>query len=690
MRSRAAGAVLKDVRTLLDIGTSTGLSDSQLLERYLLRRDDSAEAAFTALVERHGPMVLRACRGVLHDTHAAEDAFQATFLILARKAGAIRKRDSVASWLFGVARRVAHRAKARRQRTAARETQGIAMLEAKATSSDHGPGSLPEIHEEVDRLPERYRAPIVLCYLEGLTNEEAACQLRLPASTVRVRLMRARSRLRDRLIRRGLAPAVLAGISSGRAEAAIPAPLGDTTIKAATRIAAGRAAGVSAPVAALVEGMIRAMFFAKFKVAAALLSALMLASVLMISSLAGPTQSEKDQPAPKATVLAPGEADHPKSKGMDPVVTVATARRSRWVRTTNQVGNVIAAESVDAYAISSGYLTSLRVEIGSRVKKGDLLAEVDDPELAGAVEKARAEVSRAKVRVKKAEAAMQVSQAALEMEKAKVQAASAAQGAPSVAAANAARYQVQIAQAAEVMARAQIEAAKADVEEAMSDLRIAQLGLHSEETIEGYARIKAPFDGIVTLRNYHVGDFIRSAKVGNAEPIVTVVRADTMRVVVGVPDADVPYLDVGDPAKIQINARGDGGVFQGRISRTAYAVDIRDRTLRAEIDLPNADGRLRPGQLVIVAIDLETRENALRIPRAAMTAIQMDGTATCFRVVDGRAIQSPIKVGEQDSQEVEVLEGLKEGDIVITRLGGMVSDGQAVTIQRDAHEPAAR
>ncbi len=603
MRSRSAGAVLKDVRTLLDIGTSTGLSDSQLLERYLLRRDDAADAAFTALVERHGPMVLRACRGVLHDTHAAEDAFQATFLILARKAGAIRKRDSVASWLFGVARRVAHRAKARRQRTSAYEKQGIAMLEAKAESIDHGPGSLPEIHEEVDRLPERYRAPIVLCYLEGLTNEEAAGRLRLPPSTVRVRLMRARSRLRDRLIRRGLAPAVLAGISSGRAEAAIPARLGDTTIKAATRVAAGRAAGVSAPVAALVEGMIRAMFFAKLKVAAALLSALMLASVLMISSLAGPTQLEKDQPAPKATALPLGKDDHPKSKGMDPVVvTVATARRSRWVRTTNQVGNVIAAESVDAYAISSGYLTSLRVEIGSRVKKGDLLAEVDDPELAGAVEKARAEVSRAKVRVKKAEAAMQVSKSGWELEHAKAQASStslveaeaklqiqkaqfermrelASKGAvdqgiadeafvkeaSARAVVNTARSQVQVAQAADVMARAQIEAAKADVEEAMSDLRIAQVGLQGEQTIEGYARIRAPFDGIVTRRNYHVGDFIRSAKVGNVEPIVTVVRTDIMRVVVRVPDVDVPYLDEGDPVMVTQNARGPR-VFHGRIA----------------------------------------------------------------------------------------------------------------------------
>ena len=124
MRNRAVGAVLKGVRTLLDAGTSTGVSDGQLLERFLLRRDDAAEVAFAALVERHGPMVLRTCRGVLHDVHAAEDAFQATFLILARKAPSIRQGDSVASWLFGVARRVAVRADAQRKRRARSRNAG--------------------------------------------------------------------------------------------------------------------------------------------------------------------------------------------------------------------------------------------------------------------------------------------------------------------------------------------------------------------------------------------------------------------------------------------------------------------------------------------------------------------------------------------------------------------------------------
>ncbi len=158
-------------------------------------------------------------------------------------------------------------------------------MEANAWSSDQPPEPFSAIQEEVDRLPERYRAPIILCYLEGLTQQEAASQLRLPASTFRVRLMRARSRLRNRLLRRGLAPAVLAQTSASRAEAAIPALLLDETKKAAIRIAVGRAAAVSEPVAALVKGAIRAMFFAKLKMAAALVASVMLASLWMISSL---------------------------------------------------------------------------------------------------------------------------------------------------------------------------------------------------------------------------------------------------------------------------------------------------------------------------------------------------------------------------------------------------------------------
>ena len=218
MPSRDHGAVVKGVKTLFDSGTTLALGDSQLLERFLLRGDDGAESAFSALVERHGPMVERVCWGVLRDVHAAEDAFQATFLILARKAASIRRRASVSSWLFGVAHRVARRADVERKRRAVFEQRRFAMAE-NDRATDHPAELIPEIQEEVDRLPEKYRGPIVLCYLEGLTHEEAAGQLGLPVGTVKVRLMRARERLRGRLIRRGLAPALLVAMIAGEAGA---------------------------------------------------------------------------------------------------------------------------------------------------------------------------------------------------------------------------------------------------------------------------------------------------------------------------------------------------------------------------------------------------------------------------------------------------------------------------------------
>jgi polysaccharide biosynthesis/export protein len=244
MESRDFGNVLEEVQTLFSVGTMTALSDDYLLYSFLGRHEDAAEVAFEALVRRHGPMVLRVCRDELSDVHAAEDALQATFLILARRAGSIRKRGSVASWLFGVARRVSKRAKVERARREAYERRSAVMDARLGSESDQNQIDLVlEIQAEVDKLPEKYRSPIVLCYLEGLTHEEAASQLRLPVGTVKVRLSRARERLRGRLVRRGLAPIVVAATIAGKASGAIPTPLLNLTINAATQIAVGRATG---------------------------------------------------------------------------------------------------------------------------------------------------------------------------------------------------------------------------------------------------------------------------------------------------------------------------------------------------------------------------------------------------------------------------------------------------------------
>ncbi|MBX6314592.1 MAG: sigma-70 family RNA polymerase sigma factor, partial [Isosphaeraceae bacterium] len=221
-------------------GSDLASLEAELLERFVTERD---EEAFEALVVRHGPMVLAVCRGVLADAHDVEDAFQATFLLLARKAGAIRRREALGPWLYQVARRVAQRASIAAARRRVHERQGAEMAAAQADEGDDTAQRdlQAALHAEVDRLPEKYRAPVVLCYLQGLTHEEAAQRLRWPVGTVKGRLSRARDRLRSRLTRRGLTLALLLALllRTEEATAAIPDALRLATVRAAMQAAHG-------------------------------------------------------------------------------------------------------------------------------------------------------------------------------------------------------------------------------------------------------------------------------------------------------------------------------------------------------------------------------------------------------------------------------------------------------------------
>jgi RNA polymerase sigma factor (sigma-70 family) len=182
MGSNLSGAAFRSIRALFTTGTVGGLTDRQLLERFTNRDGDGAELAFASLVERHGPMVLRVCRTLLRDAHLAEDAFQATFLILALEAGSIRGQDSLPSWLYSVAYNVAATARssgARRRSHELKAGQARSIAFTEDARDDFG----PVIYDELNRIPERYRAVIVLCYLDGLTQHQAAQQLGWPIGT---------------------------------------------------------------------------------------------------------------------------------------------------------------------------------------------------------------------------------------------------------------------------------------------------------------------------------------------------------------------------------------------------------------------------------------------------------------------------------------------------------------------------
>jgi len=256
MSAGSSVAVLRDIQTLFDSGTASGLSDRELLERLIGSHDASAEGAFEVLVLRHGPMVLQVCRNMLGDATDAQDAFQATFLVLVRRSSSIRRLDSVGGWLYGVACRVAARARVEAARRRAAERRwALRVVEAVDTSDRGEPEKAelsPALQEEVRRLPEKYRAVVVLCYWQGFTQEQAAAQLGCPLGTVRSRLARARDLLRSRLVRRGLAPlagvvAAELGASSASASLAairlspLPAGLVHSTVMAAAKVAAGEA-----------------------------------------------------------------------------------------------------------------------------------------------------------------------------------------------------------------------------------------------------------------------------------------------------------------------------------------------------------------------------------------------------------------------------------------------------------------
>ena len=315
MLTENRGVALRQLRTVFTAGAIGSLPDGVLLERFLSGRGDAdSSTAFAGLVERHGPMVLGVCRDVLRNHHDAEDAAQATFLVLAKNGGSIRRVDSLGSWLFGVALRVAARSKAQAAQLQAIERR---WGEMKARSEESDPENLmADVHEELVRLPERYRALIVLCHLEGLSHELAAAQLGLPVRTVQRRLARGRERLRARLAGRELDRA-FASVGCGIAMHSTPDLWFDSTVRAASSISEGQtiAAAASPAVAILTKAVLATAQIEHLKlVVASLAAAALLVVVAGATSVVGarrpdagiPTQSDSSNGAEEPAGIGAG------------------------------------------------------------------------------------------------------------------------------------------------------------------------------------------------------------------------------------------------------------------------------------------------------------------------------------------------------------------------------------------------
>ena len=395
-------------------------------------------------------------------------------------------------------------------------------------------------------------------------------------------------------------------------------------------------------------------------------------------------------------------------------VDVVHPERGGIRRLTIQPGTVHAFEWADLYAKASGFLKSQSVDIGSRVEKGQVLAEIDAPELeedveqaAASLEQAKAQIEQAVARIETAEAERDTASASEAQTRADLERLAAKRSMTqkqfervkdlnarnavdkklvdehqldfeaASAGEHTGRAAIETARAQMKTTEARVRQAKADLVAAQSFVRVTESRLDRARVLAGYTRIKAPFNGVVTRRNLHPGAFIRSAADGSPVPLLTVARTDLMRVEVQVPDLDVPLLDAGDKATVVVDALKTVP-FAGVVARLAKSEDPSTRTMRAEVDLPNPDGRLVEGMYGRATIELQPPTEHLCVPASCLTGHSANGHAMAFVVRDKKARRTPVKVGNDDGTLVEILSGLRPDDEVVLRPGSILDDGAPV------------
>jgi HlyD family secretion protein len=407
------------------------------------------------------------------------------------------------------------------------------------------------------------------------------------------------------------------------------------------------------------------------------------------------------------------------------VVTVDVVKPTKGgeARTTEQPGWLHAFEFEAIYPKVSGYLKMQKVDIGDHVKKGDLLAEIYVPEKVEAVREAEAAVAEAKAKAELARKRLEVAKETKAANEALVKARQAAmtklvadreyykkaydrfyglwrQNAieknvvdeaedrrdSAIGAVEEGKAAILVAQADVNKAEAEIQQAQAEIQAAEEDVKVKEAALAEAKVWVEYTKIHSAYDGVVTHREYHIGDYIKSAFEGGAQqPMLRVARTDKMRVILQVPDNDVPYLDRGDPAVLRIVALHNKE-FKGKVARMADAEDPETRTMRTEVDLENTEGLLREGMYGKVTIQLEPPSKNLRIPASCLVGQAEEGQASVWVARDGVARLVSVRIGETDGINVEILSGLDVNDDVILPTSAALTDGTPVFVMRAGTE----
>jgi RND family efflux transporter MFP subunit len=419
--------------------------------------------------------------------------------------------------------------------------------------------------------------------------------------------------------------------------------------------------------------------------------------------------------ATRARSVSPGApVGHPETPAAFALrVEVAKPQKGGLGRTVVQPGVVHSFNKAELYAKVSGYLVRQRVDIGDFVKKGQLLAEIDIPELFKSAAQAKAALEQSRAHVKQAEAHVLTAEADNKSAAAQVQQAEAdiarytanriyrkkeleritalaqrqavavelvdeqqKEFEAAVASERAAEAALATARAALDAAVARVASAKADLNETRADVDASQADLDKAEVMLDYTRIVSPYDGVISLRSFHDGDFIRSAVEGGNVPLLAVKRNDLMRIVILVPDLDVPYVKQGNPVTLEVDAL-PGRIFEGKVARFANA-ENEQKLMRTEVDQPNPDNLLRDGMYGTATIHLQPPSTHLRIPSAALIEQDGEGHGAVYVVRDGKAHYVQINVDADNGREVEVVKGLSPNDSVIVRYHGTLTEGLPV------------
>jgi RND family efflux transporter MFP subunit len=637
-------AVARQLRTLFDVGAILELTDGQLLERFATGRGEAAELAFAVLLERHGPMVLRVCRGVLADVHDTQDAFQATFLVLVEKARGLWVRDSLGPWLHQVAFRTASCARSAAARR--RRHEKCVAKPARESRVEAGDELGPILHAEIERLPERYRAPLVLCDIEGRSYEQVARHLGWPVGTVKSRLTRGRQRLRDRLQRRGLAPdaGLLAAVPGlGGPDRSLPAALVDSTTRAAVQ---WTTIGTNVPGSAALcaQGVLKTMSSIKcLKVASVVLilgataaGVDLLALAQKVTSGAGPG------PDPKLPAARVGD------------VPAATVKPGKLRVTVVAKGVVEASRSEFVTCQVEGSTTIIAlVPEGTKVDKGQLVGELDSSDLKDSLKSQKPATLAAEAAYREAQSTRRVAEAAV----------------------------VEFARAIS-RSEQEIKKLQAEVEKARSEELARQQAWEREKDKEAKLEkqiknctLLAPLDGIVVYGNdpdrpFRPPVIVVGAKVRERQIIFHVHDVDgPMRVNIKVPEAEADGIKRGLAARIHVDAF-PGVMLTGKVesinprpdTNRLFSPDITVYTARVTID--KGPPGLRPGMAAQVEVLVNEFDNVLTVTR--FSVLHFDGKDhVAVKRPDGGFDWREVTLGVSNDTSVEVKQGLQSGEAVI-------------------------